>query len=171
MTVATKDRAEAVAEAAEPLTENLSWLLSQASYALTTELTAALESLGISPRSFCLLSSAMGGEHTQTELAQAVGLDKTTMVVTVDELEQAGLAKRVPSAGDRRARVIAVTKAGERKAAQAREVVDRIHAEVLAQVPPRDRKVFLETLTGLVCGRLSEAAECSQPVRRRAPRG
>jgi MarR family transcriptional regulator, transcriptional regulator for hemolysin len=170
MAVVTADRAQAVSEAAEPLSANLSWLLSQASYALTTELTAALEGLGISPRSFCVLSSAMGGEHSQTELAQAVGLDKTTMVVTVDELEAAGLAKRLPSAEDRRARMIAVTKAGERKVAKAQEVVDRIHADVLAAIPARERKAFLDALTQLVCGRLSEATACAQPVRRRQPR-
>ena len=36
----------------------------------------------------------MTGAYTQTELARLIGLDKTTMVVTVDELEAAGLAKR-----------------------------------------------------------------------------
>ena len=61
----------------------------------------------------------MRGEYTQTELARIVGLDKTTMVVTLDELEAAGLAERRPSATDRRARVVAVTKAGERKVRQA----------------------------------------------------
>jgi MarR family transcriptional regulator for hemolysin len=35
-----------------------------------------------------------------------------THVVTVDELEKAGLAERRPSSRDRRARVISVTEAG-----------------------------------------------------------
>lgn len=169
MGVATKQAHDA-AEARGALTANLSWLLSQASYALTTELTAGLEGAGISPRSFCVLSTALVGELTQTELAQAVGLDKTTMVVTIDELERAGLAKRLPSAEDRRARVIAVTKAGERAVAEAQEVVDRIHADVLASLPVREREAFVDTLASLVCGRLSEAVECAHPVRRRAPR-
>ena len=58
----------------------------------------------------------MTGEFTQTEIARMVGLDKTTMVVTVDELEAAGLAERRPSSTDRRARVIEVTKDGGCKA-------------------------------------------------------
>ena len=98
---------------------NLAWLLSQASYVLATQMTAALEKVGISPRSYCVLSTAMTGEFTQIDLAHAVGLDKTTMVVTIDELEAAGLAKRRQASDDRRARIIAVTKAGERKVAQA----------------------------------------------------
>jgi MarR family transcriptional regulator, transcriptional regulator for hemolysin len=150
---------------------NLAWLLSQASYVLATQLTAALEKVGISPRAHCVLSTAMTGEFTQIELAHAVGLDKTTMVVTIDELEVAGLAKRRQASDDRRAHIIAVTRAGERKVAEAEEIVDRVHSEVLAELPAGERKAFVKALTRLVSGRLSSAAPCAKPVRRRAPRG
>jgi DNA-binding MarR family transcriptional regulator len=66
------------------LPRTLGWLLSQASHVLKTELTAALESVGISPRALHVLKTAMQDEYTQTELARIVGLDKTTMVVTLD---------------------------------------------------------------------------------------
>jgi DNA-binding MarR family transcriptional regulator len=152
----------------QPLAANLGWLLAQAAHTLNTELTAALERLFVTPRAYCVLSAAITGEFTQTELAQMVGLDKTTMVVTLDQLETAGLAKRVPSSEDRRARVVAVTKAGERKVAQAERIVEEIHADVLAAVPEGDRKHFVDALTCLVGGRLSEPAKCSHPVRRRS---
>jgi MarR family transcriptional regulator for hemolysin len=158
-----------MATTVEPLTTNLGWLLSQAAHSLHTRLTAALEDVGISPRSYCVLSKAMTGDYTQIELAHAVGLDKTTMVVTLDELEAAGLAKRLPSTEDRRARMVAVTNAGERTVARAEEVVDAVHAEVLAELPARERKAFVDALNRLVIGGcLSEAADCRQPVRRRA---
>ena len=92
--------------------DQLGWLLSTVSHAFTTELTAALEGASVTPRAHCVLSVAMQGEFTQVALAQAIGLDKTTMVVTIDALERAGLAERRPSETDRRARVIAVTDAG-----------------------------------------------------------
>lgn len=148
------------------LTGNLGWLLNQASHALATETTAALEKLELGPRGFCVLKSALSGELTQIEIAHMVGLDKTTMVVTVDQLEAQGLAKRVPSNTDRRARVVTVTKAGERKVAQAEEIIDRVHDEVLADIPAQHRKVFVESLQHLVCGRLADPAQCTQPVRR-----
>jgi DNA-binding MarR family transcriptional regulator len=154
----------------QPLAANLAWLLSQASYTLTTELTAAFERLDISPRAHCVLSAAMTGDYTQTELAKMIGLDKTTMVVTLDELEAAGLAKRRPSSGDRRARVVAVTKAGERKVEQAAKIAEQIHADVLESLPAGERRAFVDALNRLVSDRLSTPAECSQPVRRRAPR-
>jgi DNA-binding MarR family transcriptional regulator len=93
------------------------------------------------------------------------------MVVTIDELEAAGLAERRPSPTDRRARVIAVTKAGERKLRDADEIVARTHKDVLGALPVKDRKVFLDSLVHLVAGRLSTPSECSQPVRRRASKG
>jgi MarR family transcriptional regulator for hemolysin len=156
--------------ASEPLAADLGWLLGQASHTLATEQTAALERLGISPRSYCLLTTAMGGEHTQIELAQRVGLDKTTMVVTLDELEAAGLAERRPSPDDRRARVVAVTDAGRRKVTEGREIVEGIQADVLAALPAREREVLVDALGRLVADRLAHPTPCSQPVRRRAPR-
>jgi MarR family transcriptional regulator for hemolysin len=159
----------AVVDAPRPLAANLAWLLSQASYALATQLTVALQDLGVSPRAHCVLSTAMTGELTQTELAHAVGLDKTTMVVTLDELEAAGLAERRPSKTDRRARVIAVTKSGAKKVAQAAEVVERVQAEALASLPAREREVFVESLACLVAGHLGAPVECGG-VRRREPR-
>jgi MarR family transcriptional regulator for hemolysin len=155
---------------AEPISTDLCWLLSRASYILTTKLTAALQDLGVSPRAHCVLAAAMSDDHTQTELARMVGLDKTTMVVTLDELESAGLAERRPSANDRRARVIAVTKAGERKVREAETIANGIRKDVLSVLPPEDREVFLDSLTQLVRDSLSEPSPCAQPVRRRAPR-
>jgi DNA-binding MarR family transcriptional regulator len=152
-------------------TGDLCWLLSRASHVLTTELTAALEGLGVSPRAQQVLSVASTGEHTQIELARTIGLDKTTMVVTLDELEAAGLAERRPSPSDRRARVIAVTPAGERVLREAQEIGDRVREDVLGALPADERGPFLDALRRLVDERLSDPVRCAQPVRRRAPRG
>jgi MarR family transcriptional regulator, transcriptional regulator for hemolysin len=161
---------EESAERPQCFSSNLGWLLKQASYALSTELIAALAPVGVSPRGYHVLVAALTEEHTQTELAQLVGLDKTTMVVTIDELEEAGLAKRLPSSQDRRARVIAVTEAGERKVAEAREVIGRVQDEVLSTLPASEQAGLLDALNRLVSDRLSEPVECSPPVRRREPR-
>jgi MarR family transcriptional regulator, transcriptional regulator for hemolysin len=134
------------AQAPAPPVANLCWLLSRASQSLTDELTAAMHEVGISPRAHCVLSTAMTGGFTQTELAHAVGLDKTTMVVTVDELELAGLAERRPSPTDRRARVIAVTPAGKRKVEEAKAVTDRIQRQWLATLAATERKALLGAL-------------------------
>jgi DNA-binding MarR family transcriptional regulator len=155
------------AQPPDPLNADLLWLLSRASYVLSTELTAAMEGLGLSPRAQCVLSTALTGEHTQTEIARKIGLDKTTMVVTLDALEAAGLAERRPSSTDRRARVIAVTPAGEEKVREARAIADRVQADVMGALPARDREIFLAALTRLVGERLGQPSPCAHTPRRR----
>lgn len=148
------------------LTEDLMLLLGQTAHALSAELTAGLEGLGISPRGHCVLTKALSGELTQGEVAQLCDLDKTTMVVTMDELERAGLAERRPATADRRARIIAVTPAGKRKAAEAAEIVASINDDVLSALPARERQAFVHALERLAEGRLSAPAKCERPVRR-----
>lgn len=157
-------------ECPECLAGNLGWLLTQAHFNLVSEVGAALEPLGVSNRGYHVLATARTGEYTQKELAERIGLDKTTMVVTVDELEAKGLAERKPSSTDRRARVIAVTRDGERTVAQGQKVIDRIQGDVLESLPARERKVFLESLGCLVKDRLGQPAPDSPPLRRREPR-
>jgi DNA-binding MarR family transcriptional regulator len=154
----------------DELAADLMFLLSQASHSLMTELTAKLAELGVTQRGYCILSEAVDGGRTQGELAEMAALDKTTMVVTVDELEKAGLAERRPSATDRRARVIEVTPDGEKVVAKASKVVAGIYEDVLASLPVRQREAFVGALVGLVTGRLSTPMECERPVRRRMPK-
>ncbi len=159
---------EVVQQEPAELTGNLGWLLAQASHALSTEMTAAFEAAGGTPRGHCVLSTARTGEFTQKELADTVGLDKTTMVVTLDALEAAGLAERVPSPQDRRARVIRVTAAGEKAVAKGEKVVEQIQHEVLSALPAKERDALIGALAKLVCGRLSAPAACARAPRRKA---
>ena len=169
MAVEIKERATDT-EQGQCFKGNLGWLLYRAHWALAGEMTAALAPLGLSGRGYHVLRAALSREHTQKELADIVGLDKTTMVVTIDELERDGLAERRPSPTDRRARVISVTKAGKRKIAEADAVKEQVQTDVLEALPPRQRKALLEALAVLVHGRLAEAADCDPPLRRREPR-
>jgi DNA-binding MarR family transcriptional regulator len=149
---------------------NLAWLLYRAHWALAAELAAALEPLGLSARGYHVLRAALEDEHTQTELAEMVGLDKTTMVVAIDELERAGLAQRRLAPHDRRARMITVTAAGKRKVTEADKVKERVQAEVLGELSASEGEALMEALSKLVEGRLGEQVECNPPLRRRAPR-
>ena len=144
---------------------DLGLLLSRAAHGLKAELTAGLTELGISPRAHCVLSHALGGELTQSQLAGLCSLDKTTMVVTIDELERAGLAERRPSSTDRRARIIWVSPAGEQLVERGREVIARIYDDVLGTLPEGEREAFVDALE-LVAGRLADPPRCETPVRR-----
>jgi MarR family transcriptional regulator for hemolysin len=145
---------------------DLTGLLKHAGHVLETQLTAALAEVGLTPRMQCVLLHALEGDRTQIQLAELAYLDKTTMVVTVDALEAAGYAERRPSATDRRARIIAVTDAGAKIAAEGQRIVDRVHAEALSAVPGEQGKAFAEALIALVGGHLATPAESDRTVRR-----
>jgi MarR family transcriptional regulator for hemolysin len=148
---------------AEP---DLSFLLDHASHVLRSRMAAALGEIGLTARMHCVLVHALEEERTQIQLAEIGDMDKTTMVVTVDALEAAGLAERKPSATDRRARVIAVTEQGAEVAKRSQRIVDGVHKAALDALPADEREVLLRAMNRLVTGHLATPAESSQPARR-----
>ncbi len=147
-----------------PIDVDLLFLVNQAAFALTAEMTAALADIAITPREFCVLSHALKGDMTQIRLAELSALDKTTMVVTLDKLEKAGLAERRLSHTDRRARIVAVTPAGKRAVGKAQGIVARMYGGVLSVLPADDRDVFLRSLSTLVASRLAQPSHVEKPA-------
>jgi MarR family transcriptional regulator, lower aerobic nicotinate degradation pathway regulator len=84
---------------------------------------AALEPLGMHPRQFGVLTvlDARPG-MTQHELAEHSGVDSSSMVAVLDELESQGLAERRPHPDDRRKRCIHLTSKGDAKLREMRAV-------------------------------------------------
>lgn len=150
---------------------DLSFLLDHTSHVLRTRMSARLGEIGLTPRMHCVLVHAVGEERTQAQLAEIGDMDKTTMVVTVDALEKAGLAERRPSSTDRRARIIAVTDEGAKVAKQSQKIVDRVHQDALGALPDGERDVLLRALNRLVTGHLETPVEGSRPARRARQKG
>jgi DNA-binding MarR family transcriptional regulator len=150
--------------ATAPIDVDLLFLVNQAAFALTAEMTAALADIAITPREFCVLSHALKGDMTQIRLAELSALDKTTMVVTLDKLENAGLAERRLSHTDRRARIVAVTPAGKRAVGKAQGIVARMYSSVLSVLPADDRDMFLRSLSTLVASRLAQPSHVEKPA-------
>jgi DNA-binding MarR family transcriptional regulator len=74
----------------------------------------ALQPLGLKTTQFTLLAKIQGaGEITQNDLANNVGLDKTTMSRNLRLLEKEELV-RVAEAEDRRIRLLSLSRKGER---------------------------------------------------------
>ncbi|MBT2466329.1 MarR family transcriptional regulator [Streptomyces sp. ISL-66] len=145
---------------------DLSFLLDHTSHVLRTRMAAALAEVGLTARMHCVLVHALEEERTQIQLAEIGDMDKTTMVVTVDALEQAGLAERRPSTKDRRARVIFVTERGAALAERSSRIVDRVHADALASLGDADRAALLRGLKLLTQGDLETPSEGPRPARR-----
>ena len=107
----------------------------------------ALESLGLTTALFALLNVLGAREGAiQQELGAAMGIDPSTMVSLIDQLETAGLAKRRPRPTDRRAREVAITPKGRRVLEQARQLAMQVEDEVLRGLSGAERRQLLALL-------------------------
>ena len=129
-----------------PVTEFAGQLFFRLWRATHTRAADALATVGLTPALFALLNVIGAREGAiQQELGSALGIDRSTMVSLIDQLESAGLAKRRPSATDRRAREIAITPKGRRLLQRARRMISQVEDEVLAGLTAEERR-DLETL-------------------------
>ena len=147
-----------------PLKEHMGWLMSRASHALGAALMEGLAPLGLNLRDYTVLIAAEravieGTARTQLALAQAAKLDKSTMVVALDALEEEGLVERRPDPKDRRARIVVPTDAGRELLARAEDVVLSVEDEVLADLGAEERRTLRSLLTRLVFRRTSAGDE------------
>jgi MarR family transcriptional regulator for hemolysin len=127
--------------AGPPVTEFAGQLFFRLWRATHTRAADALETVSLTPALFALLNVIGAREGAiQQELGSAMGIDRSTMVALIDQLESAGLAKRRPSATDRRARQIEITPKGRRLLQRARRMVAQVEDEVLAGLTAEERR-------------------------------
>jgi DNA-binding MarR family transcriptional regulator len=130
-----------------PVTEFAGQLFFRIWRATHTRTAERLGSVGLTPALFALLNVIGAREGAiQQELGSALGIDRSTMVSLIDQLESAGLAVRRPSATDRRAREIAITPKGRRTLQRARELILEVEDEVLAGLSAGERGELLALL-------------------------
>jgi DNA-binding MarR family transcriptional regulator len=126
---------------------SLHYLLKHAQMRLA-ELTApALEPFGISGRQCAvLLAVNEQAPSSQHDIAQRMGVDRTTMVSLVDELEAKGLVQRRPDARDRRKNVVALTEAGRTTLEGATRAVDEAERRFLGPLSDDEAAAFRAAL-------------------------
>jgi MarR family transcriptional regulator for hemolysin len=130
-----------------PITEFAGQLFFRLWRASHTRSASVLESVSLTPATFALLNVIGAREGAiQQELGAAMGIDRSTMVLLIDQLERAGLAKRRPRPTDRRAREVAITPKGRRLLERARQMLAQVEEEVLAGLTSADRHELLELL-------------------------
>jgi MarR family transcriptional regulator for hemolysin len=111
---------------------------------------AAVAELGLSVNGLMVLIVLHEeGSTTQTQLVQRMGIDKSTMVSIVDELEDSGFVERRRAKHDRRTVPIHVTDAGEAVAAKAAKVTDHSNNTVFADFTTAERTEFTSYLARL----------------------
>jgi DNA-binding MarR family transcriptional regulator len=91
-----------------------------------------------------------GPAPTQSQLAAAVGRDKTRLIPILDRLEARGLLRRAPDPDDRRNRIVSLTDEGRELLAACRASIREMESELLADLEPAERTALLATLERLV---------------------
>jgi DNA-binding MarR family transcriptional regulator len=123
------------------------YLLARLGEASRRRFAVAVKEQGLHPRDFGVMTliAAQPG-LSQQQLHEQTGIDPSSMVAVIDELEATGLAERRPHPGDRRARSIYLTAEGERALAQVRELASSLQGEMFGKLT----KDELATLHGLL---------------------
>jgi DNA-binding MarR family transcriptional regulator len=128
------------------VSRRLGYLLKHAQLKLAELAEPLYEPLGITGRQLALLTLfADGAAQSQQDGAARLGVDRTTMVALVDELEAKGLVRREVDPGDRRKRLVKLTGEGHKVLLAGAEVTERAE------------ELFLEPLAGADAGRLRAA--------------
>lgn len=94
----------------------------------------------------------------QKDLAASLGLDGSSVVRLLDALEKASLLDRREEAGDRRAKVLVLTKRGRSIVDQVETMAREVRNRALADLPERDIETAFAVLEH-ICRILDSAKE------------
>ncbi|OIJ67523.1 MarR family winged helix-turn-helix transcriptional regulator [Streptomyces mangrovisoli] len=133
------------------LAGRLGYLLKHAYVALAAELEQALAPYRLIPRELGVLAliASAGQQLSQLEIAESLGVDRTTMVGVVDSLEKKGYVERHRSDRDRRRNVVTLTPDGERNLADAEQARERVERDFLAPLDDTAAQALTSALLAL----------------------
>jgi MarR family transcriptional regulator, organic hydroperoxide resistance regulator len=129
-------------------------LLLQTASALSGRVTGTLQDLSLTAPAAAALWTLPGDGSglPLKELSARLGCDRSNATLLSERLEAAGLAKRAVHPSDKRVRVLALSKAGQRAR---EELMSSIAAQSgIGQITPAERQALGEILT-----RLNSAAQ------------
>lgn len=133
------------------LSDRLGFLLGRAHLAHRSIAERALASLGLGVKQFGALSLLIEeGPLSQQRLGERQGVDRTTMVALIDDLERGGLVERRRNPDDRRAYSLHATARGRRIRARASEAEKRAEDEFLARIAAGERRRLKRLLRTLI---------------------
>jgi DNA-binding MarR family transcriptional regulator len=135
------------AGASEALASRLGYLLKHAQQRLAQAAEPVMAEYGVDGRQLAVLT-VLAADYplSQHEAAERLGVDRTTMVALVDELEEKSLVERHRSAEDRRKNIVQLTEAGEQCLDGAGRARDDLEREFLAPLGDKLGQQFVRAL-------------------------
>ena len=155
------------------VTRNTGFLISRMGLIAQRHFAELIATVGLTPRQWGAMN-VLDQEHgiTQHALCQSVGMDPSTMVATIDELEAKGFVERRRNPQDRRAYALYITDEGRRTLTEGRRVARGAQEELLAPLSQAEREQLhalllrLATVHG-VQGTVASASARTGPARTR----
>ena len=133
------------------VTQRLGYLLKHAQLRLAELAEPLYAPLGVTGRQLALLTLfGDGPARSQQDGAARLGVDRTTMVALVDELEAKGLVRREVAPGDRRKRLVLLTPEGERVREAGAELTRQAEALLLEPLSAEDAERLRAALQQVV---------------------
>ena len=109
-----------------------------------------LAPLGLSVRLCGVLNLLAEGAISQQELGEQLGIDRTTVVEMIDELEQQGIVVRRRNPADRRSYALTLTPRGQTVQKRAARVFDAAADEFFEALEPAERQALSGMLQRLI---------------------
>jgi DNA-binding MarR family transcriptional regulator len=127
--------------------DRLPYLLYRAAATSTTLADAGLRQVRLTARQMGILTLIIEREPmTQRQLGETIGVDRTTMVSLIDDLEAKGFAERRRNSSDRRAFLIYPTRRGKEVQKQGLQVLDDIADRFLEPLTEPQREQLANLL-------------------------
>jgi DNA-binding MarR family transcriptional regulator len=124
----------------EALARHTGFLISRVGHIARKQIAGRIESQGLTMRMWGALNVLDAeGEITQHALCKGIGIDPSSMVATIDELEAKGLVERRRNPNDRRAHALHVTAEGREALARGRELAGQAEDDLLAPLHADER--------------------------------
>jgi DNA-binding MarR family transcriptional regulator len=121
--------------------------LRKAQVAVFLDFAKSLEGLDIRPGQFGVLILIDGNPGlNQSELGEAMGVDRSTVVAVIDRLEERGLVARRPAPNDRRSYALELTAAGRNLLARLRPLVAAHEARLAEGLGAGDKQQIIDML-------------------------
>jgi DNA-binding MarR family transcriptional regulator len=133
------------------MADRLGYLLKHAHLRFFELSTAALAPLGVNGREVAVLRAVDDPlPLAQGEIARRMGVDRTTMVALIDELQGKGLVRRRQDPDDRRKNVVELTGAGRDTLHRATEAAERAERAFLGPLSEDEARQFRKALRALL---------------------
>ena len=135
------------------LPELLGYQLRRAQLRMFTDFANAMADVSITPGQFgvLVLIEANPGS-SQSALARAIGIERSTMVAVIDTLEGRGLVERRASKVDRRSNALVLSAAGGAMMAKLRSLVEDHEDRIAGNLSPAERRQLIDLLRRLPDG-------------------